>query len=176
MSRFSHQFHLARRFFGSLRPGPPPAAEEAWARARLNDGQRRLWDRLANPDRRHGVEVARAVEAELGPSATDAVLAAALLHDAGKIVSGLGTFGRVGATLFWAVADHDRAAVWHDGDRGLLRRLAEYRLHPELGARLLEEADADPLTATWAREHHLPPEQWTIDPSVAAVLKSCDDD
>lgn len=172
----SHFRHLAKRFLLSLRPGPPPTGEEAWARDRLNDGQRRLWEGLSNPDRRHGIEVARAVERQLGPAATDPVLAAALLHDSGKVTSGLGTFSRVGATVFWGVVDRSRATDWANDDNPIRRRLAQYRLHPELGSRLLEEADSDPLTSAWAREHHLPPEQWTIDAAIAAVLKSCDDD
>lgn len=172
----AHVGHLARRFVGSLRPGPPPAADEDWARSRLNPGERDLWDRLSNPDRRHGIEVARAVVDRLGERATDPVVAAALLHDSGKVVSGLGTFSRVGATLVWGVVDHDKAAAWQHADRRLPRKLGQYRLHPELGAELLASAESDPLTAAWAREHHLPADRWTVDPEIGAVLKACDDD
>ena len=31
--------HLARRFFGSLRPGGPPADDETWARSHLRPGE-----------------------------------------------------------------------------------------------------------------------------------------
>lgn len=172
----AHVGHLARRFFGSLRPGPPSPTDEAWAIAHLNPGQEALWRRLSNPDRRHGVEVARAVIDELGERATDPVVAAALLHDSGKVVSGFGTFSRVAATLVWGVIDHAKADEWQHHDRALLRRLGQYRLHPELGGDLLEKASSDPLTVAWAREHHQPVERWTIDREIGAVLKACDDD
>jgi hypothetical protein len=47
-----------------------------------------------------------------------------------------------------------------------------------MAQQLLHDADvgADPLTVTWAREHHRPPARWTIDPAVAAALKAADDD
>ncbi len=41
---------------------------------------------------------------------------------------------------------------------------------------MLTEAGSDPLTVAWAREHHLPPLQWTVDPVVAEALHSADDD
>ena len=37
-------------------------------------------------------------------------------------------------------------------------------------------AGSDPLTVAWAREHHLPPEAWTIDPEIAEALHEADDD
>ena len=171
-----HSWHLARRFVGSLDPRPPSAADERWVEQHLSQAEHQLWLRLSNPDRRHGIQVARAVAAALGDAATPPVMAAALLHDAGKVISGLGTFARVGATLFWAVMDHDRARTWLDHDVGAVRRLAQYRLHPELGADLLADGGADPLTVAWAREHHQPADRWSVPGPVASVLKSCDDD
>ena len=91
--------HLARRFFGSLRPGGPAPADEAWAEAQLLPGEQGVWRRMPTADRRHAAGVARTVARELGGDATRPVLAAALLHDSGKVVSGLGTFARVLATL-----------------------------------------------------------------------------
>jgi hypothetical protein len=154
--------HLARRFVGSLRPGGPSPADEAWARSHLLPGEVVLWSQLSDPDRRHAAGVARDVVDRLGADATRPVVAAALLHDSGKVVSGLGTFARVGATL-----------VGRARARG---RMADYLRHPEHGARLLREAGSDPLTVTWAAEHHLPPAQWTLDHRLADALKAADDD
>jgi hypothetical protein len=131
---------------------------------------------MSNADRRHAVAVARAVDVALGSTAERPVLAAALLHDSGKTVSQLGTAARVVATVVWAVVDNRDAARWAAAPGRLRRRFGQYRLHPELGARLLEEAGADSLTITWTREHHLLPDQWTIPCELAAVLKACDDD
>ena len=173
--------HLAGRFFGSLSPAPPPAADDAWAVSHLGPGEAELWRRMSNPDRRHAVAVARAVVARIGPETGREVVAAALLHDVGKVVSGFGTFRRVGATVLWEGAerlrpDPERAARWSVDERAVLRRLGQYRRHPELGAELLAAAGADELTVAWAREHHRRPSRWTVPPEVASVLKSCDDD
>jgi hypothetical protein len=158
--------HLARRFFGSLRPGGASAGDEVWARANLLPGERQVWERMSGADRRHSAGVARDVAAALGPDATRPVVAAALLHDSGKVVSGLGTFSRVGATLVGAVVGRERPGG----------RIGAYLRHPQHGARLLTDAGSDPLTVAWAAEHHLPPDRWTLDPRLAGALAAADDD
>lgn len=169
-------WHLVTRFAGSLRTGPLPSTDEVWARRRLLPGERELWYRLSNPDRRHAVAVARDVVDRLGPDVDRAVVAAALLHDVGKLASGLGTPARVAATLVWTVAGEDTARRWAARPPGRTRRFGQYHLHPELGAELLRDAGSDDLTSSWAAEHHLPASQWTLPAEVATVLKDCDDD
>ena len=144
--------HLSGRFFGSLKPGGPPAGDEAWVWTVLVPGERALWGRMSGADRRHAVGVARRVPAELAVPA--------LLHDVGKVESGLGTFRRVVATVA--------------GPR--TRRLAQYRDHPSIGARLLREAGSAELTVRWAAEHHLPSSRWTVPQDVGEILKAADDD
>ena len=156
MGRPARLAHLARRFFGSLRRGGP--ADEPWALEQLLPGERALWARMSDPDRRHAVDVAR----RLGPDRPRAVLAAALLHDVGKVESGLGTFGRVWATVL--------------GRRTGSGRVGAYLRHDEIGARLLAAAGSDPLTVAWAREHHLPSARWTVPYDVGVALKAADDD
>jgi hypothetical protein len=167
--------HLARRFFGSLRPGGPRPSEEAWALTQLLPGEVELWVRMPNPDRRHAVGVAHEVLGSLGHEATRPVLAAALLHDVGKTVSGLRTFGRVAATLAGMAAGRTRASAWTEG-HGFRRRVGLYLMHPHLGGDLLAMAGADALTEAWTREHHLPRDQWTVERHLADALKSADDD
>ena len=152
-------------------------------RSRLSDGEHDLWIQMSNPDRRHAVGVAKRVECELGGAATDPVLAAALLHDVGKIVSGLRTPARVGATLVWSVLPSSRAALWLTDERVRPRRLArwrlrlgQYHLHPQLGEGVLEAAGADPLTSGWAGDHHRTIDEWRVDQRIGRVLKACDDD
>jgi hypothetical protein len=157
-----HLAHLAKRFVGSLRPGGPAAGDEAWARSQLLPGEVEVWARMSGADRRHAAGVAREV-ARTHPARP--VVAAALLHDAGKVVSGLGTFARVGATVVGAVRGRDVGG-----------RIGQYLRHPRLGAELLTAAGSDPLTVAWAAEHHLPPDRWTVPPDVAAALKAADDD
>jgi hypothetical protein len=167
--------HLARRFFGSLRPGGPSKVDQQWIDGLLLPAERTLWARLSGPDRRHAAGVARAVERALGAEATRPVLAAALLHDVGKIESGLRTYGRVVATLSAKVAGPEAAHTWRR-QRGFSRRVGLYLLHADIGGDLLELAGSDPLTVAWAREHHLPEDQWMVPTHLAEALKAADDD
>ncbi len=176
----ARSLHLARRFAGSLRPGAPTPIDEAWARDSLDDGERDLWARMSNPDRRHAVTVARDVarrwpEVDAGRPPR-AVIAAALLHDVGKVESGLRTPERVAATLLWSVLDDAVAERWAAAGSPVLARYGRYRRHPEIGGELLRAAGADPLTAAWAEEHHRPEAAWTVDRRVGQLLKACDDD
>ncbi len=167
--------HLARRFVGSLRPGPPRAEDEEWVRSVLLPGEVALWARMSNPDRRHAAGVARRVDAVLGADATKPVLAAALLHDVGKVESGLRTPGRVVATVVGQVGGRAQARGWADRS-GFTGRVGRYLLHTDLGAELLTDAGSDPLTVAWAREHHRPQSRWTLPTEVATALATADDD
>ena len=119
---------------------------------------------MSDADRRHAVGVAQRAETALGERATRPVLAAALLHDSGKVESGLGTLARVGATVAGVVSRR-----WGG-------RVGAYLRHDELGAAMLERAGSDPLTVSWAREHHLPRARWTIPLDIGDALKAADDD
>jgi hypothetical protein len=122
-------WHLAARFVTSLPPTPPSVDDENWVDGHLLAGERRLWVQLSNQDRRHSAAVARRFVIER-PEATRAEIAGAILHDVGKIDCGLGTFGRVVATL---VGPRTAAfAAYHD--------------HEEIGARLAEAAGSDHAT------------------------------
>lgn len=167
--------HLVKRFFASLRPGGPPRDELPWVADQLTPDELALWKRMNGPDRRHSVQVARAVEAELGDEATRPVLAAALLHDVGKIESGLSTYGRAIATLSGAVAGPSAPADWAKAN-GFTRRVGLYLQHPKLGGDHLGMIGSDPLTEAWTREHHLPEEVWTVDRHLGRALRAADND
>jgi len=167
--------HLVKRFFGSLWPMGPLKKNQVWAAELLLPEQRKLWFRMSRADRRHAVGVARRVERALGHEATPPVLAAALLHDVGKLDSGLGTYGRVIATVAGAVGGRDMATQWTKAS-GFTRRVGLYLRHAELGGDLLDMAGSDPLTSAWARQHHLPEDEWTVPPAIARALKDADDD
>ena len=167
--------HLAKRFAGSMVPLGEPARDRQWVQDNLLPGERDVWTRMSRADRRHAAKVARRVERALGHEATRPVVAAALLHDCGKTVSGLGTYGRVIATLSGKMAGIDQAVAWTETS-GFTRRVGLYLEHPRLGAELLGLAGSAPLTVAWTAEHHLPPEQWTVPVEIGQVLKDADDD
>lgn len=165
-----HGIHLVRRFLGALDPRGPALAEERWAMDRLLPGEVALWVAMSGPDRRHAHAVARSVGDALGPGdCSRAVVAAALLHDVGKVEARLNTFTRVPATVVGLVAGR-AVAVRRPG------RLGAYLRHDAVGAKLLRDAGSDPLTVAWAAEHHLPPDRWTVPLEVGHALKAADGD
>lgn len=167
--------HLVRRFFGSLRPGGPPRRERDWVQSVLSPAEHTLWQRMSGPDRRHSARVARDVQRTIGDGAPREVLAAALLHDVGKIHCRLRTFGRVVATLTIKTAGRDEVASWSQVG-GLHRRIALYQNHPAIGGDDLELAGSHPLTTAWTREHHRDASEWTVPLEYASVLDACDND
>ena len=174
MASYGPLLHLVRRFVGSLRPGGPSEADRSWAVDHLLPSEADLWARLSRADRRHAVAVARGLMDRLGEAARP-VVAAALLHDVGKLDSGLGTAGRVVATLVAAAVRPTTVASWSKV-LGFRRRVADYLRHPEEGGTLLAEAGSDPLTVAWAAEHHRPPHHWTVDHQVGEALAEADAD
>jgi hypothetical protein len=167
--------HLASRFVQTLVPVGPNPADGRWALEHLLPGERAVWARMSPADRRHAAGVARRAAAALGADATREVVAAALLHDAGKVESGLGALARAVATVAAGVAGRQKAEGWAEGS-GPRRRIGRYLRHPQLGADLLVAAGSHPLTAAWAREHHLPAAQWSVPERLGRALKAADDD
>ncbi len=143
----------------------------------LSPGELGLWWRMCAADRRHAVAVGRRAAPLLDAAGRSdrAALAAALLHDVGKVEAGLGTLGRVGATLA-GLAGAGRRARTLGRRGGLAGRVGRYLDHSAIGAEMLAAAGSDPLTVTWAYEHHLTPEDWTLPSPVAAALHRADDD
>ena len=140
---------------------------------------------MSGPDRRHAVGVARDTAVLLtqdDPNPEDPpreVLAAALLHDVGKVESGLGTFSRVAVTLATMAVGRERilrAAAGNRGPARLLQRAGLYLRHDKLGSEMLSGAGSDQLTVSWAGEHHLDRDRWSIDLRVADALKAADGD
>jgi putative nucleotidyltransferase with HDIG domain len=163
--------HLVRRFLGSLWPAGPSSETTRAALAELTAPEAELWLQMSGPDRRHSAAVAGRVRLELGAGAPRAVIAAALLHDVGKLDSSLGTFARVGATM----VSRARAAAW-TAPTGWRLRVARYLDHASIGAAMLDRAGSDPLTVAWARDHHRRVDEVTVDPRFADALRAADDD
>jgi response regulator RpfG family c-di-GMP phosphodiesterase len=121
--------HLVRRFVTSLSRQPPSASETAWALGQLLKSEAELWQQMTVQDRRHSILVARRF-LECAPDASRPEVAAALLHDIGKLASGLGTLSRVAATIV--------------GPR--TNRFEKYHDHERLGAEMLAAVGSATVT------------------------------
>ncbi len=156
--------HLARRFFSSRHPAAPSAHDVAVARAVLSETEMDLWLSQAVGDRRHSADVARVLQARVGPGLVPAwVLAAALLHDIGKIDTDLGVAARVVA----AVLKLARFGTFPGA-------IGRYLHYPQVGAARLSAAGSDPRTVAWAAEHHWSARRWTTPAPWAGHLRDAD--
>jgi len=103
--------------------------ERQWVHSVLSQDESALWNNMMVQDRRHSVMVGRRF-VKHRPIATQSEIAGALLHDVGKSVARLGTFGRVIATLV--------------GPR--TNRFRQYHDHEQIGATMLRSIGSDELT------------------------------
>ena len=125
--------HLVKRWWWAVRAQPVDDADRAWVASVLSPAEMGLFDQMSPADTDHHLRVARRMAERLGPEAPATWLAAALLHDVGKLVCGLGTWARVGATVWpWPGA----------GDSALAR----YRRHEAIGATLAKAVGSDAVT------------------------------
>lgn len=169
--------HRARRFFQSLFTRAPGADDAAWAAGWLTEREQALFTRMGAVDRAHAVAVGRAVESHYertGGEPPAWVMTAALLHDVGKLVPDLGTYGRVVATLSGWVGGADMADVWAD-TTGFTRKVGLYLKYPELGADLLAVAGSDERVVAWAREHHMDDDDWSVPCEEGRILVAADE-
>lgn len=115
--------HLVKRFLMSLSRRALSVEQLAWVRKYLLEDESSLWTRMALSDQRHSLVVAQRF-VTLKPDAQRDHIAAALLHDVGKVESDLGIAMRVIATLI--------------GPR--TKRLRAYHDHETIGLALCVEA------------------------------------
>ena len=121
--------HLTKRFVLSLVPSQVQQIERQWVQSVLSPSEFDVWNNMMVQDRRHSVLVGRRF-VKHRPTALQSEIAGALLHDVGKSVARLGTFGRVIATLV--------------GPRN--NRFRQYHDHESIGATMLRSIGSDELT------------------------------
>ncbi len=126
MSSFQ-PIHLLRRLTESASRAEVSSADLHWAEQRLTETEYELWSSMQNMDRRHSIRVARRL-VDSSPHVERFEIAAALLHDVGKVCSSLSVIGRVVATLVGP-----RTARW-----------SAYHDHEAIGAALCRDRRIDP--------------------------------
>ena len=141
--------HLVKRYLRALSAKKPSSSEYIDVDRVLGDDLFDLWQKLPIHDQAHSIVVWRRY-LELRPHASRAEQSAVLLHDIGKIKSGLGIHARVFATVL--------------GPR--TKRWRMYSEHEVIGAAMLELLNADPLTVEIVRGEG--------QPEVQAALRQAD--
>jgi hypothetical protein len=152
--------HLVRRFIGTITAKPLTAPEQDRVAALLAPGEAALFWAQAPADRRHAYDTMARTEAVSDDST---VLAAALLHDVGKVAGSRNALARSLATVLDALGWPMPAAM---------RR---YRDHGQIGAELLEATGASTLAVDFARRHPSADPRG-VDPRLWAVLLAADDE
>lgn len=173
--------HLVSRFFASVVARPVSETDQAWVAQHLAPSEYDVWLRLGRADRAESVRTGRRAEEAFarGDARCDdagAWIAAALLHDVGKLDARFGPVRRALATLAGRIGGRYTAVRWAHLTHGQRRRAGLYLRHAELGAHRLELAGARPEAVTWARVHH-EPEHWRtagVPHPVGALLARAD--
>ncbi|HSM55656.1 MAG TPA: HD domain-containing protein [Candidatus Sulfomarinibacteraceae bacterium] len=130
-----------------------PLSPEAWQEVAtvLSPQELALFRRFDRADQQHSYRVLRTLR-QAGHEDPD-LLAAALLHDIGKIHCRPQLWERVLGAILEKIAPR-RARAWGAGDaRGWRRALAIRRQHPEWGSYLAQEAGSCALTIELIRRH-----------------------
>jgi hypothetical protein len=141
--------HLIKRYVWALSAKKPSSSDCVEVGRVLGNELFGLWMTMPIHDQAHSIVVWRRY-LQLRPSASQSEEAAVLLHDIGKIKSGLGIHARVCATIL--------------GPR--TKRWRMYSEHEVIGAAMLETLNADPLTVEIVRGEG--------QPEVQAALRQAD--
>jgi len=171
--------NLLRRQVDALKRVRPSPDDQTWVASLLQPAELDLWRRLSGHDQHHSIEVARGVERRLAGTqygGDGRWLGAALLHDIGKMVAGLGLLERVLATLLGTVVSVGAAGRWATATGSLRRRLGLYLIHGPVGAEAIRCAGGREAIAAWAEVHQrLPcPELLVVPDPVAHALSESD--
>ena len=136
MTPLRYAWHLVTRFFGVLASRRLSPGEQDEISTVLTANEAQLFWRQQAIDQRHAWQVADRVRTIVGDD--EDAIAAALLHDVGKLHSGLGPISRSVAT----VLDHLGLPM--------PQRWLRYRQHEELGAADLRAVGARSLAIAFA--------------------------
>jgi hypothetical protein len=166
-SRFSHRI---RQFWNALPFTRWPVAAEN-LRLLLTPSLIDLFRRMQPFEQAHSYRVLERLQAygETNPH----LLAAALLHDAGKVLHPLSIPDRVAAVLGAAILPRQARRWGKEPMDRLHRPFVVAAQHPAWGAELAEKAGASPITVDLIRRHHEIPSAGDL---LLLALRSADEE
>lgn len=142
--------------------------ERAMVRSILSPAAADLFEALPLQDQRHGLDVACALMAA-GQWNSD-LLAAALLHDAGKARSGLTVFHRAVIVLLQGSCPNWLSRLAGGNAARWRQPFWTHLHHAEIGAELARRAGCSDVTVWLIRNHHHNAMDMTVDPSHHILL------
>jgi predicted HD phosphohydrolase len=167
--------YRSRQFWNALFGSRKDLTSEALL-AYLALAQEQLFRRMQNSEQNHAYQILKRLEIA-GQTDPD-LLAAALLHDVGKILYPLSTIDRVmivmGKHFFRRAAQR-----WGEGTpSGMRRPFVVAERHAEWGADLAAQADATSRTVELIRRHQEPllPTPFSQTERLLAALQAADDE
>jgi len=170
MSPPARPIYRIRQFLQAVTRRRPPDAGETLAR-HLSPALTALFHRMAASEQAHALAVLAQLQAR-GCTDPD-LLAAALLHDVGKVRLPLSTLDRVLIVLAKRFMPQ-AAARWGQADgRGFKRPFVTAARHAAWGAELAQAAGASARTCSWIRKHQDEP---AAGDDMLRALQEADDD
>lgn len=157
------------QFFSMVWGGFHPV-DQVYAETTLVDADlQALFTRMPRMERNHGIAVSKALEQQ-GFDSPD-LLAAALLHDVGKIDQYPRLWERIFTVLIEHGAPHLASRMAQGSPKGLRRGFVVRRFHADWGGDLVSRAGASSRTTFLIQAHHATPE----DDRELAALQAVDD-
>ena len=173
---WSHLCYRTGQLWAVLQSSQPTDSDLHLARSILTEQQMALFSRLQPSEQTHSLRVLKYL-LDQGESHPD-LLAAALLHDIGKVCYPLRLWERVVIILGKQLIP-DKITAWGLGEpKGWRRPYVISCLHPEWGAQLVSQSSASPLLLDLIRYHQQVPSEFNkgdIIKQLAALLRVADD-
>jgi hypothetical protein len=172
-------FYRTRQFWRGLRARPTKQGM-AEAQAALPPELYTLFARLQPSELAHSINVFRSVRTQ---SEDPDLLAAALLHDVGKIVVPLGLWEKVFIVLVRKLGlrgffDRFNRGALDAKPSGFARGLVVAERHPAWGAQLANQAGASRMVVQLIRRHQdpLPPDPDKREYQLLSILRAADEE
>ena len=168
--------YRVRQFWYVLRSSAPAEDELEQAKSVLSEPQMALFLQLHPSEQRHGLRMLQFLRNQ-GESLPD-LLAAALLHDIGKLIHPLQLWERVLIVMARKLVPN-KVVTWGDREpKGWKRPFIISRKHPEWGAELVSQTGGSTLLLNLIRRHEngLPDEQQnSLEARLLKALREADD-
>ncbi|WP_350344201.1 HD domain-containing protein [Proteinivorax tanatarense] len=162
--------YRVKQFFKSI-TAKTTEDEEMWVKKVLNGQQQKLFFSLPIYEQRHSIDVAKSIMKKAGQLNKDEynlLIKAALLHDIGKVNTGLNPITKSIAVIYDCFNSRKKIP-------SKPKFLQAYYLHPDLGVEFLQrDGDANKTLLFLISNHHQPIDK--VSNELLKLLIECDEE